>query len=90
MSLIDFSSAPEDPIERLMWLSGIDQALRKEVDQAWAEAYFDARVKGLFAEALSLHLHSKKKALAWTRHVNNERDRVVWRWRDGYGSSPSA
>lgn len=84
MTYIDLSSAPDSPVERLAWLSGLDQALRKEVNDAWQEAYYEARLQGMFDEALALHLHSKKRALAWTRHENEARGRAVAHWRDGH------
>lgn len=84
MTYLDLSSAPSDPVERLAWLSGIDQALRKEVNAAWQEAYFEARIKGMFEQALALKLHPKKRALAWTRHENEARGRAISNWGDGY------
>jgi hypothetical protein len=84
MNYIDFSNAPENPIERLVWLSGINAAVQKEINGAWQLAYFDARQQGMFPEALALGLHSLKRALAWTRHENEARSRVITRWRDGF------
>lgn len=84
MTLVDLSSAPVDPIERLAWLSGIDQALRREVNDAWQQTYFEARMKGQFDTALALKLHPKKRALAWTRHENEARGRAISNWGDGY------
>lgn len=84
MSLLNLDDAPEDPVERLLWLSGVDEALRKEVNAAWQEAYYESRLQGRFQTALDLELHSKKRALAWTRHENEARGRSVARWRDGF------
>lgn len=81
---LDLSSAPSDPIERLVWLSGLDQAVRKEINAAWQETYFEARLKGMFDTALNLNLHPRKKALAWTRHENEALGRAVSRWNDGF------
>lgn len=83
MTFLDLSSAPTDPIERLVWLSGIDQALRKEVNAAWQETYFESRLQGTFPQALDLKLHPRKRALAWTRHENEARGRAISRWPDG-------
>lgn len=80
---LDLSSAPENPIERLAWLSGIDQAVKREINLAWQEAYFDARFQGMFQQALDLKLHARKRALAWTRHENEAKGRPVSRWGDG-------
>lgn len=82
--LIDMSEAPENPVERLVWLDGIDQVLRREVNRAWQEAYFRARLEGVFDRALDLHLHTPRRAVAWTRHENEARGRVITRWNDGF------
>lgn len=84
MTYLDLSSAPENPIERLAWLSGLDQAVRREINLAWQATYFEARLQGMFDTALNLDLHPKKRALAWTRHENEARGRSVSRWNDGY------
>jgi len=84
MRYLDLSAAPEDPIERLVWLSGLDAAVRSEIHLAWQEAYFEARLQGVFQQALDLDLHPRKRALAWTRHENEARGRAISRWRDGY------
>lgn len=84
MNYIDFSEAPDNPVERLVWLSGLDQALRKEINAAWQNAYFDARQQGMLGKAIDLGLHARKRILAWTRHENEARGRVITRWRDGY------
>ena len=80
---IDFSKAPHDPIERLVWLSGAKEAFDAQVNQMWQAAYFEARLTGRFQAALDLHLHSKKKALAFTRSANEGRGRSM-RWGDGF------
>lgn len=84
MSYLDLSSAPDNPVERLAWLSGIDQALRREVNLAWQEAYYEARIQGMFEAALALKFHPKKRALAWTRHENEARGRAISKWGDEY------
>jgi hypothetical protein len=40
---IDFSEAPKDPLERLLWLSGARAAFDAAVNAEWSKAYFDAR-----------------------------------------------
>jgi hypothetical protein len=79
---LNLQDAPENPIERLAWLSGLDQAVKKEINRAWEDAYFEARFQGVFQQALDLKLHPKKRALAWTRHGNEARGRSVGRWND--------
>lgn len=73
---------PHDPVERLMYLSGVMQAVRSELESEVRLAYFEARQQGLFDAALALRYHSEKKALAWTRAENEARGRT-WRWGDG-------
>lgn len=80
---IDFSEAPHDPLERLMWLSGAKAAFDSQVSAAWQEAYFEARLTGRFPSALNLNLHSRKRALAFTRAENERRGRPM-RWGDGF------
>ena len=80
---IDFSQAPHDPIKRLVWLSGAKEAFDAQVNAMWQSAYFEARLTGRFQAALDLNLHSKKKALAFTRAANEGRGRAM-RWGDGY------
>lgn len=82
MTLLDLTDMPDDPISRLLWLSGVNQAVARELDAAYAEAYFDARLQGNFDTALGLKLHGKKRALAYSRHHNNINRRLV-RWNDG-------
>lgn len=84
MKILNLDEMPENPIERLVWLSGVDSAVRRELNAAWQEAYFDARVQGMLPEALDLRLHATKRVMAWTRHENEARGRVITRWRDGH------
>jgi hypothetical protein len=79
---IDFSDAPHDPIERLLWLSGAKEAFDAQVTSLWQKTYFEARLSGRFDSALGLQLHSRKRALAWTRAENERRGRPM-RWGDG-------
>lgn len=80
---IDFSEAPHDPVERLLWLSGAKEAFDSQVATMWQVAYFEARLSGRFGAALDLNLHSRKRALAFTRAENERRGRPM-RWGDGF------
>jgi len=80
---LDFSAAPHDPIQRLVWLSGVWDVLEEQVTRQWRAAYFDARATGRFQAALDLHLHSRKRALAMTRSENERRGRPL-KWGDGF------
>lgn len=80
--LLDVSAAPSDPIERLVWLSGVKDQVAKEMDEQWSDAYFWARFTGRLDAALSLGLHGRKRIMAYTRAANEHRGRTV-RWNDG-------
>jgi hypothetical protein len=81
---IDFTGAPSDPIERLVWLSGAKQVLDTELGSAWQVAYFEARMTGRLDQALALKQHARKRVLAYTRAENERRGRVIRAWGDGY------
>jgi hypothetical protein len=80
--LVDFSEAPRDPLRRLLWLSGVKEKVTAEMDEAWAGAYYDARLQRQLDAALSMDLHSRKRVMAYTRAENERRGRTV-RWGDG-------
>jgi hypothetical protein len=80
---LDFSEAPHDPIERLLWLSGAKDAFDAQVTTLWQQTYYEARLSGRFGAALDLHLHSRKRALAFTRAENERRGRAM-HWGDGF------
>lgn len=89
MSILNLDEAPHDPIERLLWLGGVREAAERELDEAYQRAYYEARLSGRFAAALSLGLHSRKAALRFTRRENNANRRIV-RWGDGQDPTSSA
>lgn len=80
--VIDFSEAPHDPIERLVWLGGAKEAFDTQITAMWQATYYEARLTGRFASALDLKLHSRKRALAFTRAENERRGRAL-HWGDG-------
>lgn len=81
-TILNLQDAPSDPIERLIWLGGVKEQVTKELDQAYTEAYFWSRFTGRLQQALDLHIHSRKKVMAYTRHGNEIAGRMV-RWGDG-------
>lgn len=82
MAILDTHTMPKDPIEQIIWLDGVKEAVAKELEQHYEEAYFNARLTQRFAAALQVGRASKKRALAWTRSANEKRGRAV-RWNDG-------
>ena len=82
--LVDFSGAPDDPLPRLLWLSGVREAVANELDAEYRRTYFTARQQGVLDQALNLGLHSRKRVMAYTRAENERRGRVIARWGDGH------
>lgn len=82
--ILNLDEAPQDPVQRIVWLDGVLAAVRKELNHALEDAYFEARVQGVFDVALRNGAASTKRALAYTRHGNEARGRVVKAWNDGY------
>lgn len=87
--ILNLDEAPKDPIERVLWLSGVNEQVRKELDDAFAEAYFEARLQRRLDSALAAGPYAKKRVLAYTRHENQRRGRTV-RWGDGLDSTSTA
>lgn len=82
--ILDLSGLPDDALERLIWLGGVLDAVRQQLDPVWAEAYFDARLSGRLDEAEKLGLHSHKAVMAFTRRHNEKTGRLI-RWGDRRG-----
>lgn len=82
MTILNLDGLPDDAIERLLWLSGVAEQVKTELDQAWRDAYFDARFTGRLDQAEGLALHSHKRVMAFTRAENEARGRMI-RWGDG-------
>lgn len=79
--IVDFSEAPSDPIERIVWLSGVQEIVDRELHAAYQKSYFEARQTGRLDSALGLRIHSHKRIMAFTR-AENERTGRQWRWGD--------
>lgn len=73
---------PDDPLERLLYLLEIEQAVERQLEAAYGRAYFDARLTGQIDAAMDLRRHSRKDILAMTRHLNHEAGLQV-SWGDG-------
>lgn len=80
--ILDFSSAPADPIARLIWLSGVMEEAKAELSREYQRTYFEARSQGMLSTAVGLGIHSRKTVLALTRHENNRLGRIIRRWDD--------
>lgn len=89
MSILNLDDAPADPIERIMWLSGVAEAVRRELDAEYAEAYFNARLQRRLQAAIDVGTHSRRQVLAYTRAENERRARIV-RWGDGADPTSTA
>lgn len=88
-SILNLSAAPEDPVQRIMWLSGVAEAARAELDEAFGAAYFDARLEGRLDIAIKAGPYARKRVLAYTRAENERRGRTV-RWGDGADPTSTA
>ena len=89
LPILDLSRAPEDPVERVFYLSGVMAKAQSEVDAALAETYFQARLEGRFESALRAGKVSRTRALRMTRKVNESSGRSV-RWNDGLDATSTA
>jgi hypothetical protein len=81
VNILDLSAAPEDPMERLLWLSGARKRAVQEIDGEFQRLYFQMRLEGRLDDAEKLNLHSHKRIMAWTRAENESRGRMI-RWGD--------
>lgn len=88
-SILDLDSAPEDPVERIFWLDGVEAKVHSELEAAYAEAYASARLEGRFDAALRVGRMGKTRALRLTRNWNEARGRSV-RWADGHDATSTA
>lgn len=79
--ILRMDEAPDDPFERLMWLSGVREQVLHELELELRRVYFTLRLEGRLDEAEALNLHSHKRIMAWTRAENEARGRMV-RWGD--------
>ena len=82
--MVNMDECPRDPLHAIMWLSGVKDAVDREVSAAYQKAYFEARRTGRLDAALALGVHSRKRVMAFTR-AENERTGRQWRWGDGRG-----
>lgn len=79
--VLNLDTAPTDPIERLLWLSGVKEQAAKELDEAFGSAYFEARLQQRLEAAVTAGPYARKRVLAYTRRENERRGRTV-RWND--------
>jgi len=82
--ILDLGELPKDPIEQLLWLSGVLDQVQTELHPAWATAYGTARLTGRLDEAEALGLHSHKRVMEFTRRWNEATGRQI-RWGDRRG-----
>lgn len=87
--ILDLTEMPHDPIERVLWLSGVKEQVNRELDAAFGEAYYTARLQRRLISAMTAGPHAMKRVLAYTRHENDRRGRSV-RWNDGLDSTSTA
>jgi hypothetical protein len=88
-SLLNLDDAPRDPIERLLYLSGVREQVGKELDEAFGSAYFEARLQDRLEAAIAAGPYARKRVLAYSRAENQRRGRTV-RWNDGHDPTSTA
>lgn len=88
MTYLHLGDLPRDPLSRLVRIDEVRREVLAELDGAFADAYYDARIQGLFEAALTFNFHGKYRALKMTRKVNNARHRMI-RWNDQLDPSSS-
>lgn len=89
MSLLNLTDAPDDPIARLMWLTGVKEQVANELDREFEDAYFNARLQGRLEGAIKAGPYARKRVLHYTRRANQKRGRTV-RWGDGADPTSTA
>lgn len=87
--ILRLEAAPTDAVQRIIWLDSVMEVVQSELDDAYAAAYFEARIQRRFTDALRHGRMSKKRALALTRRQNERTGRSV-RWGDGLDASSTA
>lgn len=80
-NILDLSDAPDEPLHRLMYLSGVVDRVRAELDEEYRTVYFTLRMEGRLDDAFDFGAHSPTRILAFTRQENEARGRLV-RWGD--------
>jgi hypothetical protein len=77
---MDFSDAPDDPLERIVWLDELRKDFLDTIDTHLQPAYFECRQQNRLDAAVAMGPHGKKVALAMTRRENEKRGRQI-RWK---------
>lgn len=85
--ILNLSEAPKDPVERLVWMTGVKQQVQDEIDTECEALYSRLRMEHRFDVVVAVGLHSKGRALALTRKANRARQ---IRWDDGLDPTSSA
>lgn len=86
--ILNLDEAPAEPAARLVWLSGVKQAVEAELDSAYADVYAQLRREGRIEWAIKFGSHGRKRILALTRRWNREQGQMV-RWNDGIDRTSS-
>lgn len=89
LSILELHGVPEDPVERIFWLDGVEAKVRSELEAAYTDAYAEARLEGRFDAAVRVGRMGRTRALRLTRRWNEARGRSV-RWADGADPTSTA
>lgn len=88
-TILDLRRAPTDPYERMVWLSGVEEAVAAELDAERQRLAYEIRLTDGLDSLFALRLYPKTVILRWTRRENERRGRMT-RWGDGLDSKSSA
>lgn len=80
-SILDLHDAPEDPLERLVWLTGVEKRVAAELEAERQRVTFEIRLAGGLENLIGLGLYSRTRILKWARAENRRRGMSV-RWND--------
>lgn len=81
-TILDLQAAPTDPIERLVWLTGVEAKVATELEAERMRLAYEVRLERGFGALLDLGLYSKTRLLRWCRAENRRRGTSM-RWGDG-------
>lgn len=88
-TILDLRRAPTDPYERMVWLTGVEAAVARELEAERQRLAYEIRLSGGMETLLSLGLYPRTRILRWTRAENRRRGGNL-RWGDGLDAKSSA
>jgi hypothetical protein len=81
MDILDLSNAPDDNLERMIWLSGVEKKVSSELQAERERLVFEIRLQEQLPALLEMALYPPTTLLRWCRAENERRGRPI-RWGD--------